>query len=95
MSMLFFEDVLYELGKKLNYDAIVNYAGNSFCEKSWKMIQESNPMGEGKKSGTSSVAAFFENATIVKKGQSVNPEALGPVKERGNNNGKGKATGKI
>lgn len=77
-----------ELGKKLNYDAISNYAGNSFCEKSWDMIQEANPMGTGKKTGTNSVAAFFENATIVKKGQSVNPEALGPVKERGNKNGK-------
>ena len=32
MSMVFFEDVLSELGKKLNYDAVVNYAGNSFCE---------------------------------------------------------------
>lgn len=76
-----------ELGKKLNYDAISNYAGNSFCEKSWDMIQEANPMGGGKKTGTSSVAAFFENATIVKKGQSANPEALGPTKERGNKNG--------
>lgn len=83
MSLLFFEDVLMELGKKLNYDAVTNYAGNSFCEKSWDMIQEANPMGSGKKTGTNSVAAFFESATIVKKGQNVNPEALGPVKERG------------
>lgn len=87
MSMLFFEDVLFELGKKLNYDAIVNYAGNSFCEKSWKMIQDSNPMLDNHKTGTSAVAAFFENATIVKKGQEINPEALGPIKERGKNDG--------
>ena len=33
-----------ELGRKLNYDAVVNYAGNSFCEKSWEMIMDSNPM---------------------------------------------------
>ena len=88
MSMLFFEDVLMELGKKLNYDAVVNYAGNSFCEKSWNMIQESNPMNVDRKTGMSSIAAFFENATIVKKGQNVNPEALGPAKERGNKDGK-------
>lgn len=80
MSLLFFEDVLMELGKKLNYDAIVNYAGNSFCEKSWNMIQESNPMGEGKKTGTSSVASFFENAQIVVKGKNADPSALGPVR---------------
>ena len=35
MSYVFFEDVLEELGHKLTYDAVVNYAGNSFCEKSW------------------------------------------------------------
>jgi len=33
MSYLFFEDVLEELGHKLSYDAIVNYAGNSFVER--------------------------------------------------------------
>lgn len=44
MSYIFFEEVLEELGRKLNYDAIVNYAGNSFCEKSWDMIMDSNPM---------------------------------------------------
>ena len=67
MSMLFFDDVLMELDKKLNYDAIVNYAGNGFCEKSWDMIQESYPLGAGKKTGNSAVASFFENATVVKR----------------------------
>ena len=44
MSYVFFENVLTELGHKLTYDAIVNYAGNSFVEKSWDMITEHNPM---------------------------------------------------
>lgn len=44
MSYVFFEDVLASLGRKLNYDAIVNYAGNSFFEKSWEVISENNPM---------------------------------------------------
>ena len=44
MSYVFFEDVLTELGHKLTYDAIVNYAGNGFVEKSWDMIVEHNPM---------------------------------------------------
>ena len=43
MSYLFFEDILTELGHKLTYDAIVNYAGNSFCDKSWDMITKNNP----------------------------------------------------
>ena len=68
MSLLFFEEVLEELGKKLNYDAIVNYAGNSFCEKSWDMIQKAFPLnGDEQKSVSNSIAAFFENATIIKK----------------------------
>ena len=44
MSNIFFEDVLAALGRKLNYDAIVNYAGNSYFEKSWEIITENNPM---------------------------------------------------
>lgn len=44
MSIPFFEDVLEALGKKVTYDAVVNYAGNSFCEKSWEMISENNPL---------------------------------------------------
>lgn len=38
MSYVFFEDVLSEFGHKLHYDAVVNYAGNSFMEKSWDLI---------------------------------------------------------
>ena len=44
MSIPFFEDVLSALGKRVNYDAVVNYAGNSFAKDSWKLIQEANPM---------------------------------------------------
>lgn len=44
MSFIFFEDVLEQLGHKLTYDAVVNYAGNSFCEKSWDMISDNNPL---------------------------------------------------
>lgn len=44
MSFVFFEDVLAELGHKLHYDAVVNYAGNSFFEKSWQLIADSNPL---------------------------------------------------
>ena len=40
MSYVFFEDVLEELGHKLTYDAVVNYAGNSFCEKSGRPVKQ-------------------------------------------------------
>lgn len=48
MSFDFFDSVLSALGKKINYDAVVNYAGNSYFEKSWQVITENNPMNKGK-----------------------------------------------
>lgn len=66
MSFVFFEDVLAELGHKLHYDAVINYAGNGFCEKSWDMIRECNPFhiqeGAGKGTGNAGGLAGFFNA---------------------------------
>lgn len=66
MSYVFFEDVLEELGHKLTYEAIVNYAGNAFCEKSGEMIQEHNPFNIREKQNTAikSLASFFGGAPI-------------------------------
>ena len=69
MSYIFFEDILEELGRKLNYDAVVNYAGNSFCDKSWDMIMDTNPMmiNENGRSnrGNRQLADFLGNARIA------------------------------
>jgi len=74
MSYIFFEDVLTELGYKLNFEAIANYAGNSFVEKSWEMIQDSNPMminGDGKagnrmsRSSQQAMMSFFGDARVA------------------------------
>ena len=86
MSYVFFEDVLEELGHKLSYDAVVNYAGNSFCEKSWDMIQETNPMliGEGKHMSNSQAktfADFFSRARVVEPGSADIPRATPNGKE--------------
>lgn len=72
MSYDFFEAVLANLGHKLNYDAVVNYAGNSFCEKSWDMIEDSNPFNvsdnkNGNKRVQNSIADFFASADITIK----------------------------
>lgn len=68
MSGVFFEDIIAALGHKLNYDAIVNYAGNSFCAKSWEMIQENNPFNviSKQKKGASGAFADFLNSGMVK-----------------------------
>ena len=73
MSYVFFSDVLEELGHKLNYDAIINYAGNSFVEKSWDMIMDSNPMtmGDGEhmsRRNAQTFADFFGKARTIAPG---------------------------
>lgn len=52
MSIPFFNTVLGTLGKRVNYDAVVNYAGNAFAKDSWKLIQEANPLTKQKKQNT-------------------------------------------
>jgi len=59
MSGVFFDAVVEELGHKLRYEAISNYAGNSFCSSSWEMINDAFPFnmtfdkhGGGKKAMT-------------------------------------------
>lgn len=67
MSYVFFEDVLEELGHKLTYDAVVNYAGNSFCEKSWDMIMENYPLAEEDhqpKAGQKTMFSLLESADV-------------------------------
>lgn len=81
MSYLFFETILEELGKKLNYEAVVNYAGNSFAKDAWKMIQDSNPFTTEKK-GSGSVASFFSNANITIHKKGMDTGDIAPQKER-------------
>lgn len=81
MSLLFFESILMELGRKLRYDAVVNYAGNSFCEKSWDMICDANPMIEEKDRKMNSIAAFFNSMSVQRVTRAEKPEAFGPVTE--------------
>lgn len=88
MSYVFFEDVLEELGHKLTYDAIVNYAGNGFVEKSWDMIVENNPMNlspDGKSQKTmKALAGFFESATPnIKIGKPPQPKGNKGAKKDG------------
>ena len=71
MSYLLFNDILRELGHKLSYEAVVNYAGNSFCKDSWNMIMDTNPMtmdenGKGSKQ-QKTLADFLGGARIATK----------------------------
>lgn len=67
MSIPFFSSVLHMLGKRINYDAVVNYAGNSFAKDSWQLIQDANPMVKPRKisrgfAGMLSKIAVADNA---------------------------------
>lgn len=66
MSWPFFNDVLAALGKRVNYDAVVNYAGNAFAKDSWKMIQEANPMTKPKKMSSSFIDMLSKPTTMSK-----------------------------
>ena len=70
MSYVFFNKVLTSLGHKLVYDAVVNYAGNSFCEKSWDMIMNSYPLETHDQKATSAKSAiemFRKNAGKIEE----------------------------
>lgn len=64
MSIPFFNDVIKTLGKKVNYDAVVNYAGNSFAKDSWKMIQDANPLLK-ENSRANELVGFVSKAPII------------------------------
>ena len=59
MSFLLFEDVLDERGKKLNYEAVTNLAGNSFAKDPWKEIQKAFPMTPERTTVGGALAAFL------------------------------------
>lgn len=70
MSIPIFHEVLNQLGKRLNYEAVVNYAGNSFVQKSWEMIEQANPLrSSSEKNSTSSamqnLVALLGGANMV------------------------------
>jgi len=67
MSIPFFNNVLAMLGKRVNYDAVVNYAGNSFAKDSWKLIQDANPMTKPKTHNADFINMLSKAPTIKVK----------------------------
>lgn len=70
MSFDWFQEVLGVLGEVVNFTAIANYAGNSFCEKSWDMILDANPMLKGQilSAADRALEAFFNTAEVKEIG---------------------------
>lgn len=72
MPLPMFDDILKELRYKINYDAVVNYAGNSYVPDAWELISKYNPfaveegMNEGQ--GMGGLAKFLSaNKIEIKK----------------------------
>ena len=90
MSFLFFEDVLKTLNRKLNYDAVVNYAGNSFMESSGELIRQYFPFNtkepDGKpdhKQAMQGIANLFESAPVTIRHLSKEEGESEPWRRRG------------
>lgn len=67
MSYDWYEEVLNVLGEVVEYTAVVNYAGNSYVEKSWDMILDSNPMLKGviPTSAERALANFLDTSPVI------------------------------
>lgn len=82
MSIPFFNSVLSSLGKRVNYDAVVNYAGNSFAKNSWDLIKEANPLTKPKKISNSFMDMLNKTPVMTRKEQDDISWAMEePVKE--------------
>ena len=60
MSYIWFGLILEALGKKLNYDSIVNLLGNSFAKDAAKAVAAANPLKASDR-GTGGAGAAFAN----------------------------------
>lgn len=69
MSIPFFKAVLKALGKRLNYEAVVNYAGNSFCKDAGKLISESNPLRSERENVANGLLGLFSSVAITPTSQ--------------------------
>lgn len=72
MSMVFFQNVLTALGKKLNYESISNIYGNSFAKDAGKYVKEAYPLI--KKSKMSDFAKMLNMAAVKTIKKNAKPE---------------------
>lgn len=66
MAYIWFELVLQALGKRLNYESIVNLLGNSFAKDAAKAVAAANPLKATDRGSGGSGAAFAKMAGSIK-----------------------------
>lgn len=67
MAYDWYEEVLNVLGEVVEYEAVVNYAGNPYVEKSWDMILDGNPILKGviPNAAERALANFLDNSPVM------------------------------
>lgn len=65
MAYIWFELILQALGKRLDFESVINLLGNSFAKDAAKAVAAANPLRKGKKSGGAG-AAFAQMAGNIK-----------------------------
>lgn len=85
MSFAFFDDILECLNKRVMYEAIANYAGNSFAKDSWDMIKEHSPFNHESSTEPSAGGLAGMAAMINKSKISVVEPGTYQIKGRGTN----------
>lgn len=75
MSTLFFEGIIEMIGKRVRYEALANYAGNSFFKDSYKIIEENYPLKPKDAAQETSIGQLFKGMQI-KNLQKVSKDSL-------------------
>jgi len=65
MAYVWFELVLQALGKRLDYESVINLLGNSFAKDAAKAVAAANPLKSSKRGTGGSGAMFAQMAGTI------------------------------
>lgn len=84
MSLVFIDSVMEFIGKRINFEAVANYAGNSFMKDSWKMIEDNHPMKKKNVMEQSGLGQMLKNVKLkrVKANKGTLTSVKGNKKEK-------------
>lgn len=84
MGTVFFDGVLGYIGKYVRYEALANYAGNSFFKDSPKIIEENFPLRSEKQNDSHAISSLLKGIKITRgnDGESAMPDWAQQAKAR-------------
>lgn len=66
MAYIWFELILQALGKRLDFESVINLLGNSFAKDAAKAVAAANPLKKGEQHSGGAGAAFAQMAGNIK-----------------------------